>query len=89
MKESPKTLEGKGERFGRAKKPIAPEITELLRKRTSPQSHNIASYYCQLRVHRAHVVMLTEQGILSNAEGARILKGIKEVEKLSKTDGCV
>ncbi|MCW3979001.1 MAG: argininosuccinate lyase, partial [Candidatus Bathyarchaeota archaeon] len=44
------------------------------------------SYYCQALIHRAHVVMLTEQGILSKEEGARILEGLKEVEKEAEED---
>jgi len=87
MKESSLMKIGaRGERFGRAKKPAAPEILETRRKRMNPIPLETASYYCQMRIHRAHVVMLTEQGILSKDESSAILRGLKEVEKEAEND---
>ena len=73
--------EARGERFGRARKPTAPEILEVREKRSRPKPLGVDSYYCQALIHRAHVVMLVEQGILSKGEGANILEGLKEVER--------
>ena len=67
------------ERFGRARKSAAPEIVELNQWRTSPESFDVASYYCQTMIHRAHVVMLAETGILSGEEAAAIIEGVKSV----------
>ena len=78
-------LEGSGkadwERFGRAGKASAPEIVELKGWRGSPTSFDAASYYCQILVHRAHTVMLSEEGIIEKGEAAQIIEGLKEVEK--------
>ena len=72
------------DRFGRAKGSAAPEILELLEKRAAPVSSAVVSYPCQTLIHRAHVVMLTEQGILTKEESPTILKGIKEVAEAAK-----
>ncbi len=78
--------EARGERFGRARKPSAPEILEVREKRSRPTPLGVDSYYCQALIHRAHVVMLAEKGILSKGEGARILEGVKEVESDAGVD---
>ncbi|MEM2920889.1 MAG: argininosuccinate lyase [Candidatus Bathyarchaeia archaeon] len=72
------------DRFGRVKSSVAPEILSLLEKRASPTQSAVASYYCQTLIHRAHVVMLAEQGILTKQEAASILKGILEVAEEAK-----
>jgi len=69
------------ERFGRAKKPTAPEIIQLYDWRNNPTTFDIASYYNQILIHRAHTVMLCEQKIIKPEEARAIIKGIKEVEK--------
>ena len=81
MSDSSKREEAQGERFGRARKPTAQEILELRAKRLHPTPLDIDSYYCQALIHRAHVLMLAEQGILSKEESIKILKGIREVER--------
>ena len=68
------------ERFGRAKKPTAPEITQLYDWRNQPQTFDIASYYNQILIHRAHTVMLCEEKIIKPEEARTIIKGIQEVE---------
>jgi len=75
-----------GERFGRAKKPEASEIVELRQRRAHPVTFDVASYYCQMLIHRAHVVMLVEQEILTKEEGSTILMGLREVEEAAKQD---
>ena len=62
------------ERFGRASKAEAPEISELNLWRRSPTSFDVASYYCQVMIHRAHTVMLAEEGIIGRDEAARSSK---------------
>jgi len=77
------------ERFGRASKAEAPEISELNRWRRSPTSFDVASYYCQILIHRAHTVMLAEEGIIGRDEAAKILEGVREVEKMAEVDASL
>jgi argininosuccinate lyase len=72
------------EMFGRISKERAPEYIEFTRARANPMSYESASYYAQMLIHRAHVVMLTEQSILTKEEGAAILTGLKTVEKMAE-----
>lgn len=74
------------ERFGRARKAEAPEITELNRWRRNPRSFDVASYYGQVLIHRAHTVMLAEQGIITGEEARTILDGVKAVAKAAEGD---
>jgi argininosuccinate lyase len=75
---------GAADRFGRVTTERAPEYREFSRNRANPKSYGSVSYYAQMLIHRAHVVMLTEQNILSEKEGAAILRGLKEVEKMAE-----
>ncbi len=72
------------DRFGRAKGSAATEILELLERRAASVSSAIVSYPCQTLIHRAHVVMLTEQGILRGEEASAILQGIKKVAEAAR-----
>jgi argininosuccinate lyase len=74
------------ERFGRARKAESPEITELNNWRKNPRSFEVASYYGQVLIHRAHTVMLAEQGIITTEEAKDILRGVKAVEKATAGD---
>ena len=74
------------ERFGRASKAEAKVITELNGWRRNPRTFDVASYYCQILLHRAHTVMLAEQGIIENNEAEKIINGVKEVEKSTSQD---
>ena len=74
------------ERFGRARKAEAPEITELNMWRRNPRSFDVASYYGQVKIHRAHTAMLAEQGIITREEARTILEGIKAVAKVAEDD---
>jgi argininosuccinate lyase len=76
----------RGERFGRVKKPTAPQLTDLLTHRDHPTPFDVASYYGQMLIHRAHVIMLVEQSIITQQEGATILKGLKDVDQAAKND---
>ena len=74
------------ERFGRAKAAAAPEIIELNDWRSRPESFEVASYPCQTLIHRAHVVMLAEEGIISREEAVAIIEGVKRVAVEAQTD---
>ena len=69
------------ERFGRARKAHASEIEELDAWRRAPVSFDVASYPYQMLIHRAHTVMLAEEGIIGRGEAARIIGGLKQVEE--------
>jgi len=86
MGEHPKT---DWERFGRAKKTEAESITELNKGRRNPQSFDVASYYGQVLIHRAHTIMLEEQKIITAEETSRILEGINAVEKAATMDASL
>lgn len=72
------------ERFGRASKANSPYILELFEWRDSPKSFDLASYYGQILIHRAHTVMLAEEGIITKKEAAMIIQGIKKVMEQTK-----
>ena len=74
------------ERFGRARKAEAAEITELNTWRKTQRSFDVASYHCQVLIHRAHTIMLSDQGIITKAEASKILEGIKAVEEVTASD---
>ncbi len=74
------------ERFGMARKAEAPEISELNKWRRTPRSFDVASYYGQVLIHRAHTVMLAEQDIITKDEAKQILAGVKAVEKEAERD---
>jgi argininosuccinate lyase len=86
MRKTSEDIEANGERFGRAKKPTAPKILEMLQMRASSISFEVASYYGQMLIHRAHVVMLVEQEILTRKEGADILRGLKKIEAIVRSN---
>jgi argininosuccinate lyase len=72
------------ERFGRARKLSSPEILELNNWRANLVRFDVASYYCQALIHRAHTVMLAEEGIIKKHEAVKIIDGVKEVEKMAE-----
>ena len=77
------------ERFGRTRKAEAPEITELNTWRRNPRSFDVASYYCQVLIHRAHTVMLADQGIITKAEASKILEGVRAVAEAAAGDASI
>ncbi len=74
------------ERFGRASKAASPYIQEVYAWRESPKSFDVASYYGQIQIHRAHTVMLSEENIITKEEASKIITGIKKIEKQAETD---
>ncbi|MBD3207170.1 argininosuccinate lyase [Candidatus Bathyarchaeota archaeon] len=74
------------ERFGRASKEVSPEIKVLNSMRENPRSFDLASYYAQILIHRAHTVMLFEEKIISREEASGIIKGLRIVEEQAESD---
>jgi argininosuccinate lyase len=74
------------ERFGRASKESAPEIVELNTIRSNPEPFDVASYYCQILIHRAHTIMLAEEGLIKKDEACEIIKGLRVVEEEAMHD---
>lgn len=74
------------ERFGRASKESAPEITELNKWRNNPVSYDEASYPYQIWIHKAHVVMLAEEEIITDSEALTIIKGLEVVKEKARSD---
>jgi len=78
--------EGDGSRFGVTKKAMAPEFKAIYDYRSKAKSLSDATFPAQTAVHRAHTLMLAEQGIITKAEAAAILKGLEAVnEQAAKT----
>jgi argininosuccinate lyase len=80
---------GEADRFGRVHTEIAPEYREFSRNRANPKSYESVSYYAQMLIHKAHVVMLTDENILTKEEGAAILRGLKDVEKMAEENEAI
>jgi argininosuccinate lyase len=74
------------ERFGRASKEVSPEIRMLYSYRENPRSFDVASYYAQMHIHRAHTVMLAEEDIITGEEASSILDGLREVKELAQNN---
>ena len=74
------------ERFGRASKASAPEVIELSDCRNSPTPFDVASYPCQILIHRANTVMLAEEGLIGKGEASNIIDGVKEVGREAEGD---
>jgi argininosuccinate lyase len=77
------------ERFGRASKASAPEVVELNMVRSNPEPFDVASYYCQVLIHRAHTVMLAEEGLISKDEACEVIKGLRDVEEEAIHDASI
>lgn len=65
------------DRFGRIKKEAAKEVEE--HASTHLREHQL-QFPFQLWIHRAHVVMLAKEGIISNEEAAKILRSLHSVQ---------
>lgn len=72
-------------RIGVLSAPKAAEFQELYEYENAP-SLTDASFAYEIDIHRAHVVMLAEQRIISAAEAAHILKGIEVVGRRSQQE---
>lgn len=72
-------------RIGRLSAPKAPEFQELY-DYDHALSLTDSAYLYEIAIHRAHVVMLKEQQIISPTDAALILKGVGMVERRAKEE---
>jgi argininosuccinate lyase len=73
-------------RIGRTSVPKAPEFQELYDFDAAAPTLPDATFPYEVKVHRAHVVMLAEQGIVSRADAATILHGLDLVDAQAGRD---
>lgn len=73
-------------RIGRSAVPKAPEFQELYDFDAAAKLLSDATFSYESRLHRAHVVMLAERGIVTRADAAAILRGLDQVDARAKTD---
>jgi argininosuccinate lyase len=73
-------------RIGRTSKPKAPEFQELYDFDAAAPTLPDATFPYEVRVHRAHVVMLAERGIISRVDAATILHGLDVIDARAKKD---
>lgn len=73
-------------RIGRTAVPKAPEFQELYDFDAAAKLLSDATFSYESRLHRAHVVMLAERGIVTRADAAAILRGLDKVDARAKTD---
>lgn len=73
-------------RIGRSAVPKAPEFQELYDFDAAAKTLADATFPYESRVHRAHVVMLAEQGIVTHAQAAAILRGLDQVDAKAASD---
>ena len=78
-----------GTRIGRSAVPKAPEFQELYEFDATAQTLGDATFPYENRVHRAHVVMLAEQGIISGMDAATILQGLDTIDIRAKNDASL
>jgi argininosuccinate lyase len=73
-------------RIGRTSVPKAPGFQELYDFDAAAKSLPDATFPYEVRVHRAHVVMMAEKGIISRADARKILIGLDTIDARAKTD---
>lgn len=69
-----------GTRIGRSAVPKAPEFQELYDFDAAAKTLGDATFPYEVRVHRAHLVMLAERAILTRNDAAAILRGLDAVD---------
>lgn len=73
-------------RIGRSAVPKAPAFQELYDFDAAAKPLSDATFPYESRLHRAHVVMLAERGIVTRTDAAAILRGLDQVDARAKTD---
>ena len=76
-------------RIGRSAVPKAAEFQELYDFDAAAKTLPDATFPYEARLHRAHVIMLSEQGIITREEAGQILKGLEEVDRASQADASL
>lgn len=78
-----------GTRIGRSAVPKAPEFQELYDFDAAAKTLGDATFPYEVRVHRAHVVMLAEKGIVTGTDAATILRGLDTVDARAADDASL
>lgn len=73
-------------RIGRSSVPKAPEFQELYDFDAAARTLVDATFSYESQVHRAHVVMLAEQSIITRTEASQILAGLRTVDAMAERD---
>lgn len=80
---------GDASRIGRSASAKAPEFQELYDYDAAALPLADATFPYEVRLHRAHVLMLNEQHIITDAEARQILRGLSHVDEQAKTNGAL
>lgn len=83
------TTQKDGSRIGRSSVPKAPEFQELYEFDAAAKTLPDATFAYESRLHRAHVIMLAEQAIITEKEAAQILAGLDQVDRDSLQDASL
>lgn len=83
---SAQTAPSDATRIGRSAVQKAPEFQELYDFDAIAPTLSDATFPFESRVHRAHVVMMAEQGIITRRDAAAILNGLDQVDTRAKAD---
>lgn len=76
-------------RIGRTSVPKAPAFQELYDFDAAAPTLSDATFPYEVRVHRAHVVMLAERGIITRQDAATILRGLNAVDARAEKDASL
>lgn len=78
-----------GSRIGRSVSAKAPEFQELYDYDAAASTLADATFPYEVQLHRAHVLMLNEQRIITDAETLQILRGLSSVDAQAKTNSAL
>jgi len=73
-------------RIGRSTGAKAPEFQELYDYEAGARPLADATFPYEVQLHRAHIIMLAERGIVSRKEAAAILRGLAQVDRQAAAD---
>jgi len=76
-------------RIGRASGAKTPKLQELHNFAAAARTLASARFAYDTQIHRAHVLILAKQRILSGTEAATILKGLEKVDELAAADASL
>ena len=71
-------------RIGRTSVPKAPGFQKLYEFDAAAKTLTEATFPFEVTVHRAHVVMLAEQGVITKQDAATILAGLKKIDAMAE-----
>ena len=73
-------------RIGRSAGAKAPEFQELYDYEAAARPLADATFPYEVKLHRAHIIMLAERGIVTRIEAAAILRGLAQVDRQAAAD---